>query len=312
MSTRIQTRAFTLIEILVVVSIIALLAAFLIVALNGSQKSARTAKATVKLKEIGNWMQLWSGDNNNRILPSQFDFTDEAQFGSPVTVRRDINAPDDNLNDMDTRGQYQGTWADILWTDNNLHQSFGLSDKQVDEPDILRWESDSPDIDIYTIHTSFEHPFRSPFMNSRGADVGMPGYFAANEFFDSRSDDDIDGDTTSTVDRYYTYAMMNAPERSIYLVDSVAGETISDESDAWDISIATGTGPITQTDEGPIGDVDFRYGDDCMLLMLDGSIVRMHPWSERGPEASPSGTVDHSLYGRGYRVHQLTKRKATP
>jgi prepilin-type N-terminal cleavage/methylation domain-containing protein len=311
MTTRIQTRAFTLIEILVVVSIIGLLAAFLIVALNGSQKSAKTAKATVKLKEIGTWMQLWSGDNNNRILPSQFDYQKEADAGSTVFYRTDEHAEDDNEFDEFTRGRYQGTWADILWTDNNFHQTFGLYDKEEGEPHLL-WVSDSPDNDIFEVYDSFDHPFRSTFENTRGNARGLPGFYAANDFFDSRSDDDIDGDTTSTVDRYYTYAMMNAPERSIYLVDSVAGETISDESDAWDISIATGTGPITQTDEGPIGDVDFRYGDDCMLLMLDGSIVRMRPWSERGPEASPSGTVDHSLYGRGYRVHQLTKRKATP
>jgi prepilin-type N-terminal cleavage/methylation domain-containing protein len=307
-----QTRAFTLIEILVVVSIIAMLAAFLLVALSSSQDSAKTAKANVKLKEIGSWMQLWAGDNNNQVLPSQFDFTDEAESGSPITTRRDVNAPDDNLNDTITRGQYQGTWTDILWTDNNLHQSYGLSDKQQSDPMKLRWESDSPDNDIYEIHTSFSGPFRSPFMNTRGIDVGLPGYFAANDFFDARSAQDKDNTEDSRVDRYYTYAMMHAPARSVYLVDSMAGETISVEPEAWEIDVTTGGGPVTQATDEPTGEIDFRYGDDCLMLLLDGSIVRVAPWSERGPEASPTGDVDHSLFGRGYRVHQLTKRKPTP
>ena len=120
-------RAFTIVEILVVVSIIAVLVSFLMVALSGSQDAAKTAKVNVKLKEIGQWMSLWSGENNDRVLPSQFDYIDEAASGTPVTIRRDANAPDDNANDAMTRGQYQGTWADILWTDNNMHQTFGLA-----------------------------------------------------------------------------------------------------------------------------------------------------------------------------------------
>ena len=48
-----NNRAFTIVEILVVVSIIAMLAGFLIVALSGSQDAAKAAKANVKLKEIG-------------------------------------------------------------------------------------------------------------------------------------------------------------------------------------------------------------------------------------------------------------------
>ena len=316
MTKKNRTRGFTIVEILVVVSIIALLAAFLLVALGGSQDAAKTAKATVKLKEIGTWMQMWSGDNNNRVLPSQFDYNDEVDLGgASIRVRRDQDAPDDNANDSNTRGQYQGTWSDILWTENSLHQTYGLRDvyNPTDEASTLRWESDSPDNDIYKVHSTFGHPFRSTFENTRGPNVDLPGYFAANDFFDSRSDNDADGETSSLVDRYYTYSMINAPDRSIYLVDSIFGETISDEAEAWDGAVTTAGGPISHDDPDPTGEVDFRYGDECMILTLDGSIVRMAPWSERGPvDSLPSNATDLSLFGRGYRVHQLTKRKATP
>jgi prepilin-type N-terminal cleavage/methylation domain-containing protein len=309
MSKKIHKHGFTIVEILVVVAIIALLAAFLLVALGGSQDAAKTAKATVKFKEIGSWMQLWSGDNNNRVLPSQFDFSDEAASGSSIRVRRDEHAEDDNPNDDITRGQYQGTWADILWTDNKLYQTYGLDDTEEGEEHLL-WQFDSPDNNIYEMYSSFDHPFRSMFNNTRGLDVDYPGYFAANDFFDSRSDNDADGETSSSVDRYYTYSMIHAPARSIYLVDSMLGETISDEVEAWDGAVTSSAGgPISHDTLNPTGEVDFRYGDECMVLTLDGSIVRLAPWSERGPMLTPPTGADISLFGRGYRVHQLTKRK---
>ena len=310
-----RNRAFTIVEILVVVSIIAMLAGFLMVALSGSQDAAKAAKANVKLKEIGMWMQLWSGDNNNRVLPSQFDYQQEAEAGTSVVYRTDENAPDDTPNDPSiTREQFQGTWADILWAENTLHEKYGLRERSENDASQLRWESDSPDNDIFEVHDSFDHPFRSTFMNTRGDAKGLPGFFAANDFFDARSEFDIGVDSDhdgniSPVDRYFTYAMMNAPSRSIYLVDSIAGETISDEPEPWEAIADTGGGPISH-DDVPTGDIDFRNGDQCLLLMLDGSIVRLSPWTERGP-GTFGNTVDHSLLGLGYRVHQLTKRKPT-
>ena len=307
-------RAFTIVEILVVVSIIAVLVSFLMVALSGSQDAAKTAKVNVKLKEIGQWMSLWSGENNDRVLPSQFDYIDEAAAGTPITIRRDANAPDDNANDAMTRGQYQGTWADILWTDNNMHQTFGLRDTY-DENDsmaTLRWESDSPDNDIYNVHKSFSHPFRSTFNNTTGPDVEFPGYFAANDFFDSRSDNDADGDTSSMLDKYYTYAMLHSPGRSVYLVDSKTGTTISDEPEPWVATAGTVDGPIHQDSLNEACEIDFRYGDECLMLMLDGSIQRVARWSERGPSDPIPPGFDPTLYGQGIRVHQLTRRKPTP
>ncbi|MDP7005599.1 MAG: type II secretion system protein [Phycisphaerales bacterium] len=306
---------FTIIEMLVVISIIALLMAFLLVAVNSGRQSANTAKATIKLKQIGEWMQLWSGENKNRVLPSQFDYTDEVEAGSQVTTRTDEHASDDNLFDDITRGRYQGTWADILWTENKLNEQFGLTDREQDEPDHLLWEADSPDNSVYDLHEYFDHPFRSTLLNSRGPYKGMQGFFAANDFFDSRSGQDIDsGDSESTrSDRYYTYEMIHAPSRSVYLVDSIAGETISDEEEPWVYDfVMNSDGQLIDPSADTDGEVDYRYGDSCMILLLDGSIKMVEPWSERGPLDPPSSSYDPSLYGLGYRVHQLTRRKPVP
>ena len=154
---------FTIVEILVVISIIAILASLLMVTVNGARGSANTAKAKVKLKQIAEWMQLWSGGNEDRIVPSQFDFVDEAAAGTAISVRDNpgmqnyIEDDDDNPYDNLNRGQYVGTWADILWTENNLAQTYGamrtldFDQTEVDAaygggitPSGL-WETDSPD-----------------------------------------------------------------------------------------------------------------------------------------------------------------------
>ena len=61
---------------------------------------------------------LWSGEiTTTKYLPSQFDYTlmklhrEHASFSSPQMQ----HAEDDNpYDDAMTRGQYQGTWSDIL------------------------------------------------------------------------------------------------------------------------------------------------------------------------------------------------------
>ena len=322
---------FTIVEILVVISIIAILGSLLMVTVNGVRDSANTAKSQVKLKQIAEWMQLWAGRNGDKVLPSQFDYVDEVAAGTAISVRDNPgmqNYPeddDDNPHDNLDRGQYVGTWSDILWTENNLAQTYGamrlldFDQTKVDAeygggvtPAGL-WETDSPDIYpeeavIFEVFEDFEHPFRSTFENSRGPAKGLPGFYAANNFFDSRSliDRDPFGEETSKVDWYYTHAMIHAPARSIYLVDSVAGEIISNEHEPWEVSpVYSGDVQILSQDTDTLGEVDFRYGDSTMLLMLDGSIKRESPWTELG---SP-GRTNQTLYGRGYRVDDLTHRQ---
>jgi prepilin-type N-terminal cleavage/methylation domain-containing protein len=338
-----KAKGFTIIELLVVISIIAILAAIINTTVNGARGAANTAKSKIKLKQISEWMQLWSGNNDDRVLPSQFDFTDEAAAGSAIAVRNNPGLnfypgdDDDNPNDSLNRGQYVGTWADILWTENNLAQAFGamrlldFDQTKIDAAygsDISPmglWETDSPDIYptepiIFEVYEDFEHPFRSTFENTRGPAKGLPGFFAANDFFDARSNIDRDpfGEATSQVDWYYTNSMIHAPSRSVYLVDSVAGETISTVNEdgtydpsAWASDAVFDTSNDVQIlniqDDGD-GEVDFRYGSSTMLLMLDGSIKSEKPWTELGPPDPPPTGVDQSLFGRGIRVDNLDRR----
>ena len=338
-----KAKGFTIIELLVVISIIALLAAIINVTVNGARGAANTAKSKIKLKQISEWMQLWSGNNDDRVLPSQFDFTDEAAAGSAIAVRNNPGLnfypgdDDDNPHDFLDRGQYVGTWADILWTENNLAQAFGamrLLDFDQTKIDVAYgseitpiglWETDSPDIYptepiIFEVYEDFEHPFRSTFENTRGPAKGLPGFFAANDFFDARSNIDRDpfGEATSQVDWYYTNSMINAPSRSVYLVDSVAGETISTvdaggnyDPSAWASDAVFDTSNDVQIlniqDDGD-GEVDFRYGGSTMLLMLDGSVKSEKPWTELSPPDPPPTGVDQSLFGRGIRVDNLDRR----
>ncbi len=321
MNTR--TRGFSMVELLVVIVIIGMLAALILTAVRGSGDAARTAETQNGLRQIATWMQAWSGDNEDRVLPSQFDFSEEVAGGEQIRVRND-----EHLDSL----QYRGTWTDILWTDNGMHVTYGLRDREEEDADHLEWETNSPDASIFDEHEDFKHPFRSRLENTRdylpreqspdplpygtGAhERGLPGYFAANDFFDARSESDL-GTGTSTVDRYYTNGMIKAPNRSVYLVDSVAGETIALEEEPWTYDF--GQSFVSEDSMGggdgveALGQIDYRYGGTdgaCFLLLLDGHVEQQAPWSSLGlNDGSEEWPFPGTLQGRGYRVERLHRR----
>lgn len=61
--------AFTLVELLVVIGIIAALIAILLPALNGARARSRTLACASNLKQLGNMFQMYANDNNNYYPP---------------------------------------------------------------------------------------------------------------------------------------------------------------------------------------------------------------------------------------------------
>ena len=249
----------------------------------------------------------------------------------------------------------QGTWADILWVDATIGQKASIeplpmymadgstlyadtthsqpgrwlyTEEQDDRRNPLR--STAPNTFNYRranedgsetigneafLGVNFP-PTGMPFPYGTGAwEKGLPGFFAANNFFEGRSMRDRTGNSAdSKLDPRWTYGQIKAPARSMYLVDSFAGETIGAAPDEADYRDTTESAFITGARRGMASpqEVDFRYGDQCLMLMLDGSIRKEDSWGtlDNLQGAVPEGPMDNNnlAVGRGIRVTNLHKR----
>src|SRR5258705_8044209 len=98
-------RAFTLIELLIVVAIIAILAALLLPALSGAKKKGKATQCINNLREIGIGFRLWANDNHEQFpwavaaadggsgwlfLPPADDWTDNYRAASNELVTTKI------------------------------------------------------------------------------------------------------------------------------------------------------------------------------------------------------------------------------
>jgi prepilin-type N-terminal cleavage/methylation domain-containing protein/prepilin-type processing-associated H-X9-DG protein len=283
---------FTIPELLVVVGVIALIIAVLLPALSGALSTGNMAKAMNNMKQINTWMNLYSNENRDFILPSEFNYQDPANpnqpFGGfPVKVRSHTGLGGLGL-------QYKGTWTDILWTYNEMG-SEPLSYEGMPANDTT-YLYDSPDKKVYDYMPNFETPFRSPTSNTRdhpGAVLGdgiplpwgdgtleasLPGFFAANNFFSTNRDTAPynPGDPpTPPLGRWYVTSQIKAPTRSMYLVDSLRGETIVPWPEPFDNEADDDGDGIPDTVE-----VDFRYNGVCLMLFLDGHVAPQEPWRD--------------------------------
>ncbi|MHC4218894.1 MAG: hypothetical protein ACYSU7_10620 [Planctomycetota bacterium] len=288
-------RGFTITEILVVIGVIVVLLGLLLPALAGIRKSGLMTKSMANMRQIGTWMGLYSQDNRDFVLPSQFNYRDDAYPGkvrSVITTQGNIGQ------------KHAGTWADILWTVYELGvypeaaASLGHN-YRYDSPDKRLYEFEGADVG--------ENPLRSGAVNTRNthwsqhnlptpygagaSEIGLPGYFAANNFFNA--DAEIDLNNT-----FYTNGQIRSPERSMYLVDSFAGETIEPNPLPYQVA-PTGFGGSGGDEDAPY-QVDFRYADMCLMLFLDTHVEPVGEWDEIC-DLEASG-------GRGIRIRALTAR----
>jgi type II secretory pathway pseudopilin PulG len=312
-------RGFSITEVLVVIGVIVVLLGLLFPALAGIRKSGLMAKSMGNMRQIGTWMGLYSQDNRDYIVPSQFNY-DYAGDGYKGKVRSVIT--------QNVGRPHQGTWADILWTVYEI----GVFPLAIDEGPGHDYRYDSPDGTLYgtpvaggvghaNLAEDFDNPLRSAAPNSRNthrswhelptpygcgaSEIGLPGYFAANNFF-AGPNTERTCPAEPIQGQWYTNGQIRMPERSMYLVDSFAGETIEPLPEPFQISLP-GSGPgdagtwarLQSQDRAP-GQVDFRYSNMCLMMFLDGHVEPQGKWKEICDLEGPGG--------RGIRIRALTAR----
>ncbi len=275
---------FSIVEVIVTIGIIVLLMAILLPALASVRGQARMASSMNHMKQIAVFMQAYSSENRDVVLPSRFDYSGE-QFRFKGRVKASSGLPEDQ--------RHRGTWADILWTENRIGAFSELTATLGHD-----YSDMAPDRAFYEETGGWEdNIFRSTVANSRnwpdaddtdeaypfgeGAwELGLPGYFAANNMFDVRPGIEVlqaDGSMAATdsegVGRWIYQGQLRSPERTMYLVDSYRGSVIEPMPDAFDNAI--------QPDGARTIEVDFRYaGSVALMLMLDGSVRTEQRWTD--------------------------------
>lgn len=332
-------RAFTLVELTVVIAVIALLIALLLPALRIAKANSEWAASQNNLRQIATLMQGYAGDNRDRCLPSQFDHRPPTiQFRG--SMRSPQTGPGTQVNNPPIGLPLVGTWADILWTTANLG-SFVMpamsGGEIVDDPDSgteiggYNYKFDSPDRLVYQMYpdnrqnilrstVEMANPYALdegseayPWGNGAGPrEKGQPGYFAANNFFTAAPWLGLTSEgtqATNVLGRYLTAAQIKFPSQAIYLVDSRAGEIIDPSEIPW-----------TGSDAG-LCEVDFRYpGETTLLLCMDGHVQTEAKWNTllelqgpffTSPAAPPApGPLDPTP--RGMKVTNLDRTDNPP
>ena len=333
-------RGFSMVEVMVVITIIAVLLGLLFPVLANVRKSGQMTKSMAHMRQIAGWMNLYSSDNRDTVLPSQFNYSLDSY---PGRVRSAISASPVAMGAL-----FEGTWADILWTEFKLGVFPELTTLPWPKGLDHDYRYDSPDGVLYgqrilnqkpQFNLDFDNPLRSAAENTRHAftvfdlatpygagagEGGLPGYFAANNFFNA---DAVALDMSSGVTgpvwpnrlptdqgRWYSQAQIRAPARSMYLVDSFAGEVIQPRPSRFKLelmpdpsgNVVDPTPSIPQENQ-----VDFRYSDQCLMLFLDAHVEPQARWAgieELEGYTEEGVPVTEVVKSRGIRIRRLDKR----
>lgn len=138
---------FTLVELLVVISIIAVLAALLLPALGGAKKKGKEAECTNHLRQIGVGLRLWAHDNEGRFpwtVPvvdggslNSGDWTDHYRAASnELSTTKILHCPMDKGRTAVNAGATGRDWA-TLDGDRNISYFLGLSADEAKPQTIL-------------------------------------------------------------------------------------------------------------------------------------------------------------------------------
>jgi prepilin-type N-terminal cleavage/methylation domain-containing protein len=289
-------RGFSIVEMLAVAAAIAVLVGILLPVLNAARRSALYGTSQSNLRQVGQYLVLYAGDNREAIVPTAFDYRanlapGKVRTASPVGVAPPIGAIS------------VGSWVDILWTENSLGP---IATNDDTTPNPWNYRFDSPDAAYYALGGDAKNVFRSaeamqaiPPGGGTGAtpfgdgalesEKQNPGYFGGNPFFDARPP------TTAHPysGRFWVTGQIKRPSASMYCMDAWVGELLTVNEP--NLSNTSDTLNLTG--------VEWRYsGGYALSLYLDGQVASVAEWDNLRE-------LEQDL---GVRVFDLDKQRFFP